>query len=372
MRIEPFRMERWQSTYENEVDFNLSDSGVSPMTIGELVSEVGVDGLLDHRLVYTQSNGTRQLRDAIAGLYEGATEANVEATNGGAEANFVAAWTLVQPGDEVVMQLPNYMQLWGVLRSIGADVKPWRLRPDHAAGDWTCDLDELEELVTDQTKMICICNPNNPAGSVLGAGELDRIAAIAARHGAWVLVDEIYIGTEQDGVPTPSMWGRHDRVVVTNSFSKTYGLPGLRLGWILAPDETIADCWSQHDYLTIGPGSLSNDLGVHALDPKVRARILERTKGLLKNNLDLTMSWVDADPHLTAIRPRAGAYLMMEYAHKMNSSKLAERLRVEKDLLLVPGDHFGMDGWLRVGYGEDTDLLERGLARIHELLDALE
>ncbi len=371
MRIEPFRMERWQSTYENEVEINLSDSGVSPMTIGELVTEAGVPGLMDHRLVYTQSNGTRPLRDAIAGLYEGATEANVEATNGGAEANFVAAWTIVKPGDEVVMQIPNYMQLWGMLRGVGAEVKPWKLIPSHEAGDWTSDLDELEALVGPKTKMICLCNPNNPAGSIMDAATLDRVAAIAAKHDAWVLVDEIYHGTEQDGEPTPTMWGRHDKVVITNSFSKTYGLPGLRLGWILAPADTIADCWSQHDYMTIGPGSLSNDLGIFALSDEVRPRILARTKELLTNNLDLTMSWVDADPHLKAIRPKAGAYLMMEYDHEMNSSELSERLRVEKDLLLVPGDHFGMDGWLRVGYGEDTDLLARGLARIHELLETL-
>lgn len=371
MRIEPFKMERWQSTYENEVEINLSDSGVSPMTIGELISPDGVPELLAHRLVYTQSNGTTALREAIAALYEGAEEANIEATNGGAEANFVAAWTIVQPGDEVVMQIPNYMQLWGMLRGVGAEVKPWKLLPDHGAADWTSNLDELEALVGPKTKMICLCNPNNPAGSIMDAAALDRVAAIAAKHGTWVLVDEIYHGTEQDGVVTPTMWGRYDRVVVTNSFSKTYGLPGLRLGWILAPKETIADCWSQHDYITIGPGSLSNDLGIHALSDAVRPRILARTQKLLSENLDLLMGWIDADPHLTAIRPKAGAFLMMEYDHEINSSELAERLRVEKNLLLVPGDHFGMDGWLRVGYGEDTELLERGLIRIQEMLSSL-
>ena len=371
MRIEPFKMERWQSTYENEVEINLSDSGVSPMTIGELISPDGVPELLAHRLVYTQSNGTTALREAIAALYEGADEANIEATNGGAEANFVAAWTIVQPGDEVVMQIPNYMQLWGMLRGVGAEVKPWKLLPDHGAADWSSDLDELEALVGPKTKMICLCNPNNPAGSIMDAAALDRVAAIAAKHGTWVLVDEIYHGTEQDGAATPTMWGRYDRVVVTNSFSKTYGLPGLRLGWILAPKETIADCWSQHDYITIGPGSLSNDLGIHALSDAVRPRILARTQKLLAENLDLLMGWIDADPHLTAIRPKAGAFLMMEYDHEINSSELAERLRVEKDLLLVPGDHFGMDGWLRVGYGEDTELLERGLIRIQEMLSSL-
>ena len=372
MKFEPFTMERWQSTWEHHVDINLSDSGAAPMTLEELLEGNGADELLAQRLMYTQTNGTAALRDRIASLYENATRENLEVTNGGAEANLLAAWTLIEPGDEVVLQLPNYMQLWGVLRAIGAEVKPWHLQPDLDSGCWNAALDELEELVTPRTKMIALCNPNNPTGATLNANELDQIAAIASRHGAWTLVDEIYQGAELDGTSTPSMWGRHEHVVVTNSLSKAYGLPGLRIGWILSSPETVQACWSQHDYTTIAPGALNDLLAQRALEPGRRARILERTRELLTGNLEIALNWVNTHDQLRTIKPRAGAFLMLAYENDINSIELAERLRAEKSLLLVPGDHFGMDGWVRVGFGEDTDMLKRGLDRLDEFLHELD
>lgn len=371
MQIEPFVMERWQSTWEHHVEINLSDSGVLPMTVEELLGAGESDQLLAQRLIYTQTNGTLGLRERVAALYESADQENVEVTNGGAEANFITAWTLVSPGDEVVLQLPNYMQLWGLLRALGATVKPWRLKPDLEGGSWHANLDELNELVTPKTKLVAICNPNNPSGSILEAPQLDRIGAVASRHGAWVLSDEIYHGAELDGSTTASMWGRHDRVIVTNSLSKAYGLPGLRLGWILGPAETIKECWGRHDYTTIGPGALSDLLAEKALEPKRRARILERGRSLLRHNLEIALDWVEAHERLHTIRPRGGAFLMLSYEDEIASGLLAERLRVEKSVLVVPGDQFGMEGWLRVGFGEDSDTLVTGLERLDQLLQTL-
>ena len=364
-------MERWQSTFEHHVELNLSDSGVHPLTLQDLLEPGEHDEIFQQRMIYTQSNGTPELRDRIAALYTGVKRENIEATNGGAEANYITASTLVNPGDEVVLQLPNYMQLWGVLRAIGANVKTWKLRPDVDHNTWHSDIDELEKLVTPDTKLIAICNPNNPSGSVLGSEELDHIANIAKKNDAWTLVDEIYQGAELDGTTTPSMWGRHDKVVVTNSLSKAYGLPGLRLGWILAPADVIEECWGRHDYTTISPGALSDHLAEKALEPARRARILERTRELLTRNLDIAMEWVDGQDRLKTIVPKAGAFLMLSYEQDINSSELAERLRVEKSILVVPGDHFGMDGWLRVGFGDDTDTLRRGLDRLSEMLKEL-
>ena len=364
-------MERWQSTFEHHVELNLSDSGVHPLTLQDLLEPGEHDEIFQQRMIYTQSNGTPELRDRIAALYNGVERENIEVTNGGAEANYITASALVNPGDEVVLQLPNYMQLWGVLRAIGANVKTWELRPDVDHNTWHSDIDELEKLVTPDTKLIAICNPNNPSGSVLGSEELDHIANIAKKNDAWTLVDEIYQGAELDGTTTPSMWGRHDKVVVTNSLSKAYGLPGLRLGWILAPADIIEECWGRHDYTTISPGALSDHLAEKALEPARRARILERTRELLTRNLDIAMEWVDGQDRLKTIVPKAGAFLMLSYEQDINSSELAERLRVEKSILVVPGDHFGMDGWLRVGFGDDTDTLRRGLDRLSEMLKEL-
>ena len=256
MRLEPFALERMQSTYENQVEFNLSESGVHPLRLGELVHDTSArEALLGEALRYTQTNGTPALRAQIASIYDGATDGHILVTNGGSEANFVTAWNLVEPGDEVVMMVPNYMPLWGLAHSFGATVTDWPLVNDGAR--WRIDIDALERAVSARTKMIIICNPNNPTGARFEDADLDRIAAVAARHGSWVLADEIYRGAERDGRDTATMWGRYDRVIVTGGLSKAYGLPGLRIGWAVAPPAVAASLWAYRDYTTIGPGALS-------------------------------------------------------------------------------------------------------------------
>ena len=367
--LEPFLLERWQSENEHDVAINLSDSGVHPLTLRELFDERGLlEGVLDERLIYTQTNGTPELRGAVAALHPGAREANVLATNGGAEANLVAALHLVEPGDHVVAMLPNYMQLVGLVRGLGGRVDPWTLRPDFGQGAWTADLAELEQLVTPRTKLVAICNPNNPTGARLSGRQLDEICRIADRSGAWVLSDEIYRGAEVEGDETETIWGRGEHVLVTSSLSKAYGLPGLRLGWVVAPPRLTRDLWGVRDYTTIAPGALSDLVGRLALQEPWRSRVLARTRRLLGANLDLVASWVGETEGVRAILPRAGAILFARYDHPVPSSELVQRLRAEKDVLLVPGSHFGMEGWLRIGFGGERRDVEEGLGRLSELL----
>jgi aspartate/methionine/tyrosine aminotransferase len=370
MRVEPFSMERMQSTYENQVDFNLSESGVHPLQLGELVDDPLVcEALMHEGLGYTQSNGTPALRERIASLYPGATAAHVQVTNGGAEANYLATWNLVEPGDEIVFMVPSYMQMWGLARAFGGTVQEWPLSPPGVSGRWTIDVEGLERLVNARTKAVIICNPNNPTGARVEERDLDRMAAIAERHGAWILSDEVYRGAERDGRPTPSMWGRTDRVVITSGLSKAYGLPGLRIGWVAGPPPLIASLWSYHDYTTIAPGALSDFLARHALDPARRAGLLARTRRILNDNFPIVAGWLDGHGGLfTYAPPEAGAIVYVQYHHEINSTALVTRLREEKSVLIVPGDHFGMDGYLRVGYGEDPGYLRQGLNRLHDLL----
>lgn len=371
MNVEQFAMERMQSTYENLVEFNLSESGVRPLSARELVEDAaGLEGLLDQPLVYSQSNGTIELRSAIAACYPGAGIDHIEVTNGGSEANLLATWRLVEPGDEVVMLVPNYMQTWGLARAFGATVRQWPLVEDHAAGRWRVDLDQLAALVNARTRLIILCNPNNPTGARLTAAELDAIARAADRHGAWILSDEIYRGAEIDGVETASMWGRSDRVIVTSGLSKAYGLPGLRIGWIVAPPAMAASLWSYHDYTTIAPGALSDRLARVAMQPARRARLLARTQDILRANLPMLEAWLRArDPMFQWIRPEAGAILYAKYGYRVNSTALVTRLREEKSVLVVPGDHFGMDGYLRLGFGEPVEYTRTGLDRLGEVLE---
>jgi aspartate/methionine/tyrosine aminotransferase len=369
MKLEQFDMERMQSTYENLVEFNLSESGVRPLTPRELIEDPeALEALLDQPLVYTQSNGTRPLRELIAAHYPGASPEHVEVTNGGSEANFIVTFNLVEPGDEVVMLVPNYMQTWGLSRAFGGTVREWRLVEDRAAGRWRADVAELDALVTSKTKLIVICNPNNPTGARLTAAELDAVARAADRVGAWILSDEVYRGAEIDGVDTASMWGRSERAIITSGLSKAYGLPGLRIGWIVAPPALIASLWSYHDYTTIAPGALSDRLARVALQPDRRASLFARTRGILRKNLPLMESWLTDAGGFSWIRPEAGAIVYVRYAHAINSTTLVTRLREEKSVLTVPGDHFGMDGYLRLGFGEPPDYNRAGFERLRDLL----
>ena len=372
MKLEQFAMERMQSTYENLVEFNLSESGVRPLTPRELIEDsAGLEGLLDQPLVYTQSNGTIDLRRAIATMYPGAGIDHIEVTNGGSEANFITTFNLIEPGDEVVMLVPNYMQTWGLSRAFGGTIREWKLVEDHAAGRWRVDIAALDSLVTAKTKMIIICNPNNPTGARLTASDLDAIARAADRHGAWILSDEVYRGAEIDGVETASMWGRSPRAIITSGLSKAYGLPGLRIGWIVGPPTLIASLWSYHDYVTIAPGALSDRMARVALQPERRARLFERTRGILRRNLPLIEEWLREAGGFTWIKPEAGAIVYVRYDHKINSTELVNRLRVEKSVLTVPGDHFGMDGYLRLGFGEPPEYNRAGLDRLKDLLSSL-
>jgi aspartate/methionine/tyrosine aminotransferase len=374
VKLEQFSMERMQSTWENLVDVNLSESGVQPVSARELLDgdPTAIDALLDHRLAYTQSNGTLPLRQAVARLYPGATAEHVEVTNGGSEANFVTVWTLVEPGDEVALLVPNYMQTWGVARAFGAAVREWRLIEDRHARRWRPDVDELARVVSNRTRLIIICTPNNPTGARLTSAELDAIAAVAGRHGTWVLSDEVYRGAELDGEETPSMWGRYERVIVTSGLSKAYGLPGLRIGWVVGPPSIVESCWSYHDYTTISPGALSDRLARAALEPATRRRLLDRTRAILRANLPLLERWLHAHaPGFDWIAPEAGAIVYVRYNYRLNSTELVTRLRERHSVLIVPGDHFGMDGYLRIGYGEPPDHVLAGLARLHDLLEAL-
>ncbi len=366
MKIETFKMERMQSTWENVVDYNLSESGVHPLNLKGLLTAEELDELAAVEIGYTQTNGTQELRERIARLYPGLGLEQILVTAGSSEANFLLMWSMIEPGDEVLFELPNYMQMAGLLRAFGARVKPFYLRENLA---WQPDLDEMRRLATPKTKLIVLTNPNNPTGSVLSREAMAGIVEIAAGTGAWILADEVYQGAELSGKTTASFWGTYDKALVVNGLSKAYGLPGLRIGWMVGPEAVIKRTWPYHDYTTISPSALSDRLAAMALSPAKRDRILARTRSILNANFPLLQSWLQSQAGVFSfLPPMAGAICFAHYNSKVNSTALVERLIKEKSVLVVPGDHFEMDGFLRFGYGPQKDYLLGGLARIEEML----
>jgi aspartate/methionine/tyrosine aminotransferase len=371
-KFQPFEMERMMSKWEYAVDYNLSESGVHPVTLRELLGDSErVEALLDTELNYAQANGFPELRERIAALYPGATPDNVLVTVGCAEANFIALQTVLEPGDEMVIMLPNYMQIWGIAHNYGVQVKSFNLQE---AQGWAPDLDELTQAVSEKTKLIAVCNPNNPSGYILTPEEMDAIVATAERVGAWLLADEVYSGAERlTDTQTPSFWGRYERVLAMNSLSKAYGLPGLRVGWAVGPVEMIDQMWARHEYITLSATMLSNHLAAHALSPQVRPRLIQRARDYIRNGFAMLEDWMAAHEGLfTLVPPQAAAIAFVRYNLDVNSTAFVDRLMREKSVLLVPGDHFGLDHHLRISYGLPPDYLRAGLDRLHALIAELQ
>ena len=229
MSFIPFDLERWQSTWENRVRYNLSETGVHPLSIQELLDLAGAPArpLLEVRLGYSQSNGTDLLRSRIAALYPGVSPDQILVTTGSSEANFVVCWRLIEPGDKVAIMLPNYLQTWGLAQNFGAEVRGFHLHPER---QWEPVPEEIPTAIAPGTRLVVVTNPHNPTGHVLANETRRLIVERAAEVGAWLLADEVYQGAEIDGHTTPSFWGSYERVIVVNGLSKAYGLPIRRPG----------------------------------------------------------------------------------------------------------------------------------------------
>ncbi len=373
MKIPRFEMERWQSEWEHQVRFNLGESGVFPLCLSELVPAEERNALFETELAYLQTDGTSGLKESIARLYPGAAPGNILVTTGSIEANFQLLWHLVEPGDRVLFMRPNFLQMQGLTEAFGAHCIPFYLKEP----DWTLDLDEVNSFCEQGVKLIVVTDPNNPVGSVLSLEQRKGLEELAARTGAWLVVDEVYLGAELDGNTLPSWWGAYPRTIVTCGLSKAYGLPGLRVGWIVASPEIIQACWEGKDYTSISISALSDKLAVRALHPEKREALLARTRDIIRTNWDTFRAWMDGlDGLLTCVPPRAGAIAFPRYHLDINSTLLTQRLIERKSVLLCPGDQFGLDGYVRFGlgdpnarFGQALEEAAEGLRLIRDELD---
>jgi aspartate/methionine/tyrosine aminotransferase len=376
VRIDLFQMERFQSLYWNEVEYDLSESGVMPLSVNELLGNDprAEARLLETGLWYPLSEGSERLRQRIADWYPGAEVENVSVTNGGSEANHLTLWSLLRPRDRLAFMVPNYMQGWGLGRHYahGTDVFRLRLRKDD--GRWALDLSELEKAVGKRTRVVMVCNPNNPTGSILSEEEMDAVVSVARKANAWLVADEIYRGAEvgaeiDTDTAAPTFWGRYDKVVVTSGLSKAFGMPGLRIGWVVGTADFVKDLWTRHDYSTLTPGVLSDGLGTLAMQRRNREQILKRTRSIIRAQLPVVERWVERQgDRLSYVRPQAGAIAYLRYHGKLGSMALAERLRTEQSVLVVPGQVFSMGKFIRIGFGYDPKRLKRGLDRVGKVL----
>lgn len=366
----PFALEHYQSLHERNVAYNLADSSVKCVTTREWLNEDEIESLLDTGLFYPEVNGTTVLRGGIADLYTGATAANVLVTVGASQANSMVCQTLLAPGDEVVVMTPGYRQIWGTAQNMGCVVRDLPLRAD--AG-WRIDLDALDQVVNSRTKLVAIVNPNNPTGTIMTPHEMQRVVAACARVGAWLHVDEVYHGTEHAGVAdTPTFWGMYDRVICTNSFSKAYGLSGLRVGWAMTTPQMAEELWRRHEYAVIAAAAPSMTLAEIALKPAKRLQLLQRQRQITQAGLAVLHEWLPTHAGVFSLQPaQATSIAFVRYHRDIPSYEVAEAIRQQVSVLVAPGSTLGAEGHLRITVGYEADKVRTALTKIGQVVAGL-
>ena len=369
MKFKTFDLERNKSVWENSVDYNLSESGVHPLTLKEVLTPDELEEVSGLVLYYTETNGTAALREVVAAMYPSATPEHVLITNGSAEANFLCTMTLLEQGDELIFMVPNYLQIGNLASSIGVEVKEIRLRPELK---WQMDLDELSSLVTTKTKMIAVCTPNNPTGAIMSPESMAGIRRIADENDLYLLTDEVYRGAELSGVESPSMYSGRKKDIVNSGLSKAYRLPGLRIGWSVTDPDTIWRLWKLHDYTTISLGIISDTVATKVLQPDRRKKLLAGTNQYLNNNLAILTDWIESQDGLFSFTPpEAAAIAFPEYHLDVPSIELIEKIRDEQSVLIMPGKWFGVENHVRIGYGTPPAFLKKSLALMGETFNRM-
>ncbi len=374
MKIERFGLERWMTTWELDVECDIAESGILPLTLDDLLAlSPAPDALtrdLHHTpLGYSEARGTLALRQALAGTYANVHPDGVLVTTGAIEANFLLFNLLLNPGDHAVIVAPAYQQLLSVPRAIGCEVGEWRLTPESG---FRFDIKELRRLVRPETKLIVINSPHNPTGASLSDAQLRDIIAIADDCGAMILSDEAYRGLRHPGGPpmaTPVV-DLTPRGISVGTFSKPYGLPGLRIGWIAASPELAERAWAMRDYVSLSPAKLSDRLALEAV--RVRDRIFARNDEIIAANLKTAREWFAANADIASwTEPVAGLLALMKLATDVPSMEVADGLAREAKVMLAPGSVFGYEGYLRIGIGQRPDIFAEGLRRAGAYLRSL-
>lgn len=369
MKIEEFKLERTLARFQNEVEYDLSASGIYPMFIREVISPEEMEEVYCNlHMKYVHTAGTKHLREAVASLYDGMDPDRVFMTNGSAEALFLIAWSLIDPGDDVAFMIPNFKLIQHVVESNGAVVRPFRLDPDN---NWSLDVESLKRAVTPRTKLICVCNPNNPTGTTLSREDMEEVVKVAESVGAYILSDEVYRGAEQEGPQTESFWGYSDKVIVISGLSKAFGLPGLRVGWIAGPQDIVKKSWFYHDFLSTTVTTFSDYLATRALQPEMRSRILKRNRDIIRQNLSVFSEWVNGHNSLLSFTPpKAGCYAFVKYNLPVDSWNLVMHMVTNDSVFVIPGSCFGIENHLRMNFGVEREFLTKGLERVDRTLAA--
>ncbi|KAI1764728.1 PLP-dependent transferase [Hypoxylon sp. FL1150] len=407
VQLPVFEVEQWMDKYENTPGvLNIAETCCASISIDELMQfnssqEEDARPVIDFstRLTYGAILGSDELRGNIAATYnedEGTTAAaapgppplspeDIIVTQGAISANHLVFYSLVGPGDHVICVFPTYQQLYSVPESLGAEVSLWQLTPENA---YIPDVAELESMIKSNTKMIVINNPNNPTGATIPKPVLENIIATAQSHNIIVFSDEVYrplfhgLADSDDAVPPSAICaGFPDNVVATGSMSKAWALAGIRVGWVASRDRAIvAAVAAARDYTTISVSQLDDRVARFALGAGVRPRLLARNLALARANLRMLDRFVrDHAATCSWVRPNAGTVCLVRFQGKdgtpVDDEAFCKDVLDKTKVMFLPASRcFGhgktsaFDGFVRIGYANETEVLRQALEKLHAYL----
>ena len=374
MKIKPFAVEEWMNRYEVGAKHNIAETCVDSVSASELFALTGEDAATfwerfsARRLTYGDIEGAPEFKQGVCGLYKTVKPGEVIPCHGAAGANHHLFYSLVEPGDRVVSIAPSYQQLTSIPEGFGADVRVLPLRPENG---WLPDVEELRALCTADTKLICINNPNNPTGALMDGALLRQIVEIAGDCGAWLLCDEVYRHLTQEDGWSESIVDLYDKGISVSSMSKVFSLAGLRLGWIATHDAQVREAVICHrDYDLISCGMFDEALAAVALRHK--DKVLARNRAVVRDNLKVLDAWITSEPRVSYVRPKSGTTALVSYDYDLDSRSFCDRMYRETGAFVVPGDCFGVEKSMRIGYANNGKTLREGLDAVSAFLRQLE
>jgi aspartate/methionine/tyrosine aminotransferase len=350
MQIDDFKLERYFAKHEFSAKYILCASDCESYSVGELISKADFKELSKMRLGYTESQGSPALRKEISKLFTkvGPEDMTVSGTE---EGIFITMNAMLDAGDRVVVQYPCYQSLSEIPKSIGCNVVKWE--PEVGDGMWKWRVEALRSLVDKSTKMIIINSPHNPTGNVFAKKELAEIMNLAKENGCMVFSDEMYRFLEyrkSDMLPSGS--DLYENCISLFGMSKTFGLGGLRLGWLAARNpDIIRKIVAFKDYTTICNNAFSEFVSLRVL--RSRKKIIERNLGIIKSNLkELDRFFGEHEDKFTWFRPQAGPVSLVRINFGIDSEDFCEDVVNKKNVMLMPSTNFNYGNrYFRLGFG---------------------
>lgn len=350
MRMRRFIMEDWLARYKDSCRYNLGESGLPDITVGELLGRCGLapDSLSGIVLKDHDTRGTERLRNAIHATYAPPVSfEHLTVCTGTSEALFILFNILNDERTSVVVPGPAFQALTDVPAALGLELRPYGLKAENG---WLPDVDAICNLIDDSTRAVVINTPHNPSGVFFPKDAADAVIRKAALHGAYVVADEHYRFLPIDGpAPASSLACPDQNVVAVGSITKCFGVIGLRMGWIAASPAVIAKVRDFRDYLTHTLSPVSDFLAVVTLEHA--EAFTEPARERLRKNRASLMSFADNVSGISLVPPEGGVVAFPSFTYPVGTDAFSRGLIERHGVFVLPGSAFVVEGFFRINMG---------------------